>query len=193
MQNHFTHGHRKSKGKHDFPWQVDHRELGFGRNHVGDQMAAGGRLVREFSRHGAAEAAASETSSFGFAYCFFGGPEVEEGLGVGGRLRGGEPAAGERLDGEVPAELDVDAYRACVGGGYSRDAGGVGEGDVEAFDHRLAGGGVRQGVLVAEGRGEVAEQVVGGFVGGFGAGAHPDVNGFRCGARGFIHREKVTR
>ncbi|GAB2552196.1 hypothetical protein GCM10027269_00430 [Kribbella endophytica] len=165
---------------------------------AGGDRLRGARLLsptpaRQGGGHGAGEAASSQASAEGFAYCFFGCPEVEEGLGGVGGFGGGEPAAGEGLDGEVSAEFCVDAYRARVGGGHGRDAGGVGEGDVEAFDQRPAGGGVGQGALVAKGRGEFAEQVVGGFAGGVGAGAHPDVHGFRCGARGFIHREKVTR
>jgi hypothetical protein len=193
MQNNFSCGDRKSHSQYDVQRQVDYPERGLGRNYVGGQRAAGGRLVRDFKGHRAAEAAASQAPAEGFAYCFFGRPETEELLGGVGGLGGGEPAAGEGVDGEVPAEFRVDAYRAGVGGGYGRDAGGVGEGDVEALDEWPAGGGVGQGALVAEGRGEFAEQVVGGFAGGFGAGAHPDVHGFRSGARGFIHREKVTR
>lgn len=193
MENYFLYGHRKSQSQYEFERQMDDRKLALGRNDVRSKSTVGGRSVGCFNWHGAAEAAASEAFGQGFAYCFFGGPEGEESLGGRGGFGGGEPAAGEGLDGEVSAEFCVDAYRARVGGGYGGHAGGVGEGDVEAFDQRLAGGGVGQGALVAEGRGEFAEQVVGGFAGGVGAGAHPDVHGFRCGARGFIHREKVTR
>ncbi|GAA1552946.1 hypothetical protein GCM10009741_66840 [Kribbella lupini] len=193
MQNDLSYGRRKSQSEYDIQGQVHDRERGLGWNYVGGQTSAVGRLVRDFRWHQAGEAAASEASGEGFAYGFFRRPEVEEGLGRGRGLGGGEPAAGQGLDGEGSADFCVDADRARVGGGYGCDAGGVGEGDVEALDERLAGGGVGQGALVAEGRGEFAEQVVGGFAGGVGAGAHPDVHGFRCGARGFIHREKVTR
>jgi hypothetical protein len=193
MNHDLGHAHGKSQRQHDLQRQMNNHKLALRGNYMSVQRAAGGRLVREFSWHWAAQAAASEASAEGFAYCFFGCPEVEEGLGGVGELAGGEPAAGEGLDGEVSAEFYVDADWTRVGGGYCCGAGGVGEGDVEALDDRPAVGLVGQRGWVAEGVGELAEQVVGGFAGGVGAGAHPDVHGFRFGARGFIHREKVTR
>jgi hypothetical protein len=163
-----------------FPRQVRHHQPGL-------------RLDRSTTEwHAAAEAGVSQALAEGFAYCFFGGPEVEEGDQVVGLLGhplefcGVEPAVGEgghlaRVD-----VFDVHAERTRDRRGNHYEITAVADADRQPVDVRLPVAGVMERRRADQRAREVEQQGVGRGA-RLGAGRrHPDM--YRI-----THRKKVTR
>ncbi len=154
----------------------------------------------EWKRHSPPQSLPAETTTERLAYCFFGGPEVQEGFDfIGlvvhpGEFFGIEPAVGEAGDLEGSSLLQVNAERPVGTGRDNHQVVSVADAHGQRIDMRLAEIVVSQYRLGLQKRPRKREQQFVGCRAGITTGrCQPDVRGFQIGARTLNHRKKVSR
>ena len=151
-------------------------------------------------RHFPPQALPAEATAQCFAYCFFGGPQVQESFDFVGLVVHPrefvrvEPAVGQGGDLEGSALLEVDAERAVEAGRDNHQVVPVADAHGQRIDMRLAEIVVSQYRLGLQQRpGEREQEFVGCRAGITTGRCQPDVRGFQIGARTLNHRKKVSR